>query len=51
MTGVSIEGLIGVTLKGFLIWFGLLLLAIAVAWLIVFLIAHGADIGPDDMDL
>jgi hypothetical protein len=48
---LSIEGVVGVTLLGFLIWFGLLLLAIGVAWLIVWLIAHGATIGPDDLDL
>ena len=42
--------MIGLTLVGFLTWLGLLLLAIAVAWLIVWLIVHGATIGPDDFD-
>lgn len=49
-SGVSIEHLMGVTLMGFLTWLGLLLLAIAIAWLIVWLMAHGATYGPDDFD-
>lgn len=42
--------MIGLTLVGFLTWLGLFLLAIAVVWLIVWLIALGGTIGPDDFD-
>jgi hypothetical protein len=47
---VSFEHLMGFTLMGFLNLARFALLAIAVAWLIVWLIAHGAEFGPDDFD-